>query len=175
MNWTEIFSKFKYKRHCKGGGGEGGRERAGCLTSAVRVTLAGGIEKASHAPDKSRWRQHFFKFMLRCNICVRRRRTHTNRLVFTEITFEGFMDQSQRDRSWCPAISATGIQVQMFSIVCAIVFFWQRTVCIMKYGAVRKLCQMGPKSIYRSIKTKSSKVTILATQFGLVKLLSHIW
>ena len=114
MNWTEIFSKFKYKRHCKGGGGEGVRERAGCLTSAVRVTLAGGIEKASHAPDKSRWRQHFFKFMLRCNICVRRRRTHTNRLVFTEITFEGFMDQSQRDRSWCPAISATGIHVQMF-------------------------------------------------------------
>ena len=42
MNWTEIFSKFKYKRHCKGGGGEGGRERAGCLTLAVKVTIAGG-------------------------------------------------------------------------------------------------------------------------------------
>ena len=27
-------------------------------------------------------------------ICVRRRRTHTNRVVFTEITLEGFMDQS---------------------------------------------------------------------------------
>ena len=43
--------------------------------------------------------------------CARRRRTyrtHTNRVVFTEITLEGFMDQSQGDRSWCHAISSFG-------------------------------------------------------------------
>ena len=28
------------------------------------------------------------------NICVRRRKTHTNRVVFTEITLEGFINQS---------------------------------------------------------------------------------
>ena len=40
--------------------------------------------------------------------CVRRRRTHTNRVVFTEITLAGFVDQCRGYRSWCQAISAFG-------------------------------------------------------------------
>ena len=47
--------------------------------------------------------------MLRCfQFCVRRRRTHTNRVVFTEITLAGFVDQCRGYRSWCHAISAFG-------------------------------------------------------------------
>ena len=41
-------------------------------------------------------------------ICVRRRRTHTNRVVFTKITLEGFMDQSQGDRSGYHTILGIG-------------------------------------------------------------------
>ena len=33
------------------------------------------------------------------NYCVRRRRTHTNRVVFTEITLAGFVDQCRGYRS----------------------------------------------------------------------------
>ena len=67
-----------------------------------------------------------------CN-CVRRRRTHTNRVVLTEITLEGFMDQSLGDRLWYHVISGigrnfgpadwlAGYVAQIASISCANVF-----------------------------------------------------
>ena len=68
--------------------------------------------------------------MLNCCYCVRRRRTHTDRVVFTEITLEGFMDQSQgidRDAMRFEALGAvldwqTGYAAQIASISRANVF-----------------------------------------------------
>ena len=61
--------------------------------------------------------------------CIQWRRRHANRVVFREITLEGFMDQSLGDQSWCHAISGigrhsglAGYVAQIASISCANVF-----------------------------------------------------
>ena len=56
--------------------------------------------------------------MLNCCYCVQRRRTHTDRVVFTEITLEGFMDHSQGDRSWCHAIWGVGCRFGLADWLC---------------------------------------------------------
>ena len=56
----------------------------------------------------SNFRQESQRSKFSINICVRRRKTHTNRVVFTEITLEGFINQSWGDRSWYHAIWGIG-------------------------------------------------------------------